>query len=133
EAVLLRHAVEAPRVVLHVVRQVEPLLHPVAAPWSWVEERGEAKWSLRRFFERMAVEVACDEARASRHVGIEVVIDAVEDRQPLTIGCAPVDEVRTLVELPCRRFGIRRSEVADCMGTLALLDLPTGEIRVDED
>src|SRR4029077_2431271 len=104
EAVLLRHAVEAPRVVLHVVRQVEPLLHPVAAPWSWVEERGEAKWSLRCFFERVAVEVACDEARARRYVGIEVVVDAVEDRQSLTVGCTPVDEVGPLVELPGRRL-----------------------------
>ena len=50
----------------------------------------------------------------------------------MPVGGAPVDEVRTLVELSRWSTGVARAEVADRVGALTLLDLPAGQVRVDE-
>ena len=47
EAVLLRHAVEAPGVVAAVLRQAEAGRHPVPAPYAGVEVRHHAEGTGR--------------------------------------------------------------------------------------
>ena len=50
----------------------------------------------------------------------------------MPVGGAPVDEVRTLVELSRWSTGVARAQVADRVSALTLLDLPAGDVRVDE-
>ena len=132
EAVLLGYAVEAPGEVRRVTGEIEAAAHPFAAPGSRIEEWNEAKRACTGAFEGAAVEISGDQSRGVGEVRVEVVVDPAEHFLPPPVGRAPVHEVGALVQRACGRSGVGGSEVADGVTALALLDLPAGDVGVDE-
>ena len=100
QAVLLRHAVEAPGVVRGLAGQVADLLHPLPAPGTGVEEGHHAEGPLHRGREAVPEVVAGDHLRSLRVVRVEQPVDPVEERALQAVGRPPVHEEAPLVELP---------------------------------
>src|ERR1700759_2028530 len=54
QAVLLGHAIEAPCVIWRAIREIEFLLHPMAAPGAGIEEGNDTEWTTGGAVERRA-------------------------------------------------------------------------------
>ena len=133
QAVLLRHAVEAPGVVRRLLRQVADLLHPLPAPGAGVEERHDAEGPPRRGGQPAAEVVALDQLRRPGLVRVEQVVDPLEQRSLQAVGRPPVHEEAALVELARPLLLVVGPEARDLVPPLPLLDLPAREVGVDED
>src|SRR6185312_452512 len=132
QAVLLRHAVEAPRIIRLVSRKVHLLHHPVAAPWPRIEKWHDPERPPCRDVEAAAEIVTRNHLRFAWNIGVEQVIDPREQLLFQLICDAPVDEESALVFLTGRLGAIVRSKISDFVAAVALLYLPAREIRINE-
>ena len=133
QAVLLRHAVEAPGVVRRLPRQAADLLHPLPAPGAGVEEGHHPEGPPRRGGQPAAEVVALDQLRRPGLVRVEEVVDPVEERSLQAVGRPPVHEEAPLVELARPLLLVVGPQARDLVPPLPLLDLPAREVGVDED
>ena len=132
QAVLLRHAVKAPGVVLLGGVQAADLLHPLPAPDAGVEVRRHAEGALRHERQRRAEVLAPHHHGLVALVRLQEVVDLGHHGALVSVADAPVDEVAAL-DLAQRLLAlVVRAVVADLARAVAQLDLPAGQVRVDE-
>ena len=132
ERVLLRHAVEAPGVVLLRRVEVELLLHPLSAPHAGVEVGHHAERTRRGDFE------SAPERRPRHHlrlgsVRVEDVVHPVVAHALVSVERTPVGKEAALVETKRVLARVVIQPVGEPSRTEALLNLPARHVGVHVD
>lgn len=132
EAVLLRHAVEAPPVIGLRGVQLADLLHPLSAPGGRVEERNHPERARHRLLDSSQEGIPVDELRPVGAMGVQPVVDPVEEAILVAVADSPVVEIAALV-LQRNGFGaVVYAQGPHLMAAEALLELPARHIRIDQ-
>src|ERR1035441_3823196 len=132
KAVLFRHAIKAPCVVLGLAWQVANFFHPLSAPRSGIEEGHYAKRPVRRILQSLQMLSASDHLGHVALICVQQKINYWNQIFLQAVGDAPVDKVGPLI-LCLRTFrAILQTEVRNFTGSLALLDLPPRHVAIDE-
>ena len=130
DAVLLRHTVKAPCVVVHFRIQPAYLLHPLTAPDSGVKIRNDPERSRDLLPKHLLKEVTPDHHVVFIPVGIDEVLHLVHEGHLPLVRDAPLQKIPLLEFLQYIFVRLVR-EIARHAGTVAQLDLPAAHVGVD--
>ena len=128
QAVLLRHAVEAPTEVRGLGVEVADLLHPLSAPGRRVEERHQPKRPGRQVGQPTPYVVAAGQQRPVPDSGVEPEVDPVEQPRLQPVRGPPVEKEGPLVEQRRPLAGVVGAQVADLTAALSKLSLPARQV-----
>ena len=130
EAVLLRNAVEAPSEVLSLPVKVADFLHPLASPWSRVEERNYSERIDSSLFQTCQECCPVNHLRCAGNVGVDPVFNLAHDLILVAVADSPVVEITSLVlERRCLA-AVVSAECLHLMPAESLLDLPSCHVSI---
>ena len=130
DAVLLRHSVKAPCVIVHLRIQPAYLLHPLASPDPGVKIRNNPERSRDFLPKRLLKEIAPDHHIVIVPVGVDEILHLVHEGHLPLVRNAPLKEISLLEFLQYILVRLVR-EVAGHTGAIAQLDLPAAHVRID--
>ena len=130
DAVLLRHTVKAPCVVVHFRIQPAYLLHPLASPDPGVKIRNNPERSRDLLPKCLLKEIAPDHHIVIVPVGVDEILHLVHEGHLPLVRNAPLQKIPLLEFLQYIFVRLVR-EIARHAGTVAQLDLPAAHVRID--
>src|SRR5215472_2345480 len=92
KAVLLGNTIEAPCVIRRAIRQVTNLAHPLSPPGSGIEKRNHPKRPVQRDAQACAKTLGRAHLWGPWIIGVQQIVDPIEQRTLDPIGYTPVDE-----------------------------------------
>ena len=131
EAVLLRNAVETPAIVGNALVQVADFLHPLSSPDSRIKIRDEPEGLSCDLIKPHAQGSTGDHLRISRLIGIQEIIDPVENLRLPLVRDPPLDKIAALylaqrILMEILLFKVRHPPPH------TELNFPAGKVAVDE-
>ena len=132
QAVLLRNAVETPRMVGTVERKIAHLFHPVAAPWSGIEIGRHAERPLRGGAQSAAEIVPADHLRQRGFICVQQEIEPWQQLFLQTVRRTPLYKISAFIFSTVSVFRVAESKISDLFSAPALLYLPTRNIGIDD-
>ena len=132
QAIFFRHAVEAPRVIWRVAREVEHFFHPMTAPGTGIEIWHDPEGLVCRDLKSSPEIDAADQFWGVIRVGIEQKINMWKEGLLEPIRGAPLDKITAFVlagDVVCL---ILESQICEALCAPPFLYFPAGQVGVDE-
>ena len=130
QTVLLGHTVETPAEVGFRAVQVAHLFHPLAAPWSWVEERYHAEGRFRGFLDALKKGTAVNHLGFACDMGVQPPVDACKELVFVLVEYAPVDKQSAFVLDRHGILAVVNAQRHHLVPTESLLYLPAGHVHI---
>ncbi len=96
KAVFLRHAVKAPRKIGLAPVQAADFFHPLPAPYTGVKVGNQTERLMNQNLQGMHKGFPCYHFRVIRFIGIQYIIEPIEQFLLMTVRQPPIDEISAL-------------------------------------